>query len=269
MHKRKYLIILVVIFFIIIGSYICVQYILNSIPRNDSQAPRTFAWFYKNSDVISYVEILAVDVNVVPSDKLAPPGSWVLHPKQAVKVKLLKVLKGSKQNGETLEVLKPSSYFYFTPGQKLVVYLKRHGKSYQALVDSGEWRLAFVMAELNILKGKANGGIVASAIEDGSDVPRTIYVLSGRQKAPMIFNSQQWNDAFITQGQIDQSNVAEIPLDPGSYTILLGKTVEIPLDSDLLGQAVALYPFNRLVDEYYPYITLDKYRPWRPIVFSQ
>ena len=230
--------------------------------RISSKPPPSQTWLFERSDIISYVEVLEVDkaIELPPSSpENMKPGEIARYPKQFAKVKFLKLLKGSKElENTTRNIIKGGgANFYLKEGEKLVLYLKKWIWSYHTFNSRAESRLAPVLANVNSLKKEMKNGIVVGVFNKESLEDLKVHILQGRHKAPIILDSEIYKDNLVKKERINEFDIAEIPLEPGSYTILI----------ELEGN---LYNFNRLVVGYYPYVILEENssRNWRSINFD-
>ena len=213
---------------------------------------------FQKADVVCYVEILKVDKEIErPSlDEPPPPGKRITYPEQMATVKCLRLLKGPDELQDvTFNVLKQASHFFLREKQRRVLYLSQNRERYSTIgIDSGESRLPSALSISNTLKDDYGSGIVVGILADQPLENLNVHILQGRQKAPISLHTAQWKDALIKKAETEDFGIAEIPLESGSYSVLL------QLDE-------RLYTFSRLVNGYYPYVILDK-NQWRPVYFA-
>lgn len=220
------------------------------------ESKETKEWFFENSDVISYVEVLEVDRRIEEPTELLPPGSRDVFLKQQAKIKFLKILKGPKELENTTDnIVKKRAYFFLTEKERLVLYLRKRLCSYHTFsVSQGEWRLASALADVNSLKKDTESGIVVGVLNKGNLQDLRIHILQRRHKAPVILDSESWKNNLVRREKIGEFDIAEIPLAQGAFTVLL----ELKEN---------LYSFNQLVDRYYPYVILEE-NNWQAIYFD-
>jgi len=214
--------------------------------------PPSSEWLFENSDVISYVEVLEVDRRIRAEDL----GSIGDFPKQNATVKFLKMLKGPKRlTGETSSIVKGKGYFYLRERQRVILYLRKKLRSYRTISSfEGQWQLASALADVNNLGVEKGSGIVIGLLKRGNPQEVEAHILRGRHKAPIALNSLIYKEQLVKTARFGEFDIAEMPLEPSAYTILVG-----------LGGS--LYSFSPLVDGYYPYVILDE-TDWRGLYFD-
>lgn len=227
------------------------QRIYESLLKETMLNPPSQEWCFENSEAIAYVEVLKVSRKVEKPTESLPPGIWRTFPRQRVKVRFLKVLKGPEELENTSStIIKGRAHFYLDEGEREVLYLRK-----------GIWRyhtvstfqcitgLAPVLAKMNSLKKHKGSGLVIGVLNKGNLEGLEVHILEDRHKAPVILDSEIYRDNLVKKERIGELDIAEIPLEPGSYTVLI----------ELNGN---LYSFNRLVDGYYPYVILEENNWW-------
>lgn len=223
--------------------------------------PPSEEWFFENSDIISYVEVLEVDKEVDKEIKRSSEslllGSKTIFSKQHAKVRFLKILKGPGElENTTANIIKRKAYFGLGPKEKRVLYLRRGiWRYYTVSIFGGEWRLASVLANVNALNKDKGSGIVVGLLNKGDLQGLEIHVLHGRHKSPVILDSEVYEANFVKEEKIGEFDIAEISLEPGAYTLL------IELDGSLYSG------FSQLVDGHYPYVII-KEDNWRGLHFD-
>jgi len=218
--------------------------------------PLSQDWFFENSEVIAYVEVLKVSRKIERSTQLSPPGIWRTFPRQRVKVKFLRVFKGAKELEDTTgTVIKGRAHFYLNKEERLVLYLRKGIWRYHTVSNfQGRTGVSSVIPYINSLEKDKGSGLVVEVLNKGDLKDSEMHVLQGRQKSPVILDSETYRDNLVKKEKIDEFGIAEIPLEPGSYTVL------IELDGDL-------YSFNRLVEGHYPYVILEE-NTWEGLYFD-
>lgn len=218
--------------------------------------PETAEWLFENSEVISYVEVLKVDKKIEREDKPLPPGIYPTFSKQHAEVNLLEILKGPEDlRGTIITIIKDRSRYYLTEKQRLVVYLKEDKGRYHTIdAFGGEHRLASTLANVNSLKKDMGSGIVVGILNKGNFSDLKLHILQGRHKAPLIPGDEVEKVYLLKVEEVDRFDISKIPLEPGSYTILL------ELEGDL-------HSHYQLINGYYPYLIL-KEDNWRVLYFN-
>lgn len=214
--------------------------------------PLTDEQLIESSDLIVYVEVLELDKNTAQRSK-----DSLLYPKQIAQVNVLKVLKGSVKR-EDIKITKKRAYFQLQEKQRLVLYLKKYFGSYQTVsVFSQETRIASAIANVNEYLIQDGSGIVVGITNKEPIERLNIHILKGRNRAPILLGGKNYQKNIVITRKTEEFDIAEIPLDPGSYTILIE-------------YKDALYSFNRLVDGYYPYVIIgdQNYSNWRSVNFD-
>ena len=218
--------------------------------------PESPEWLFEKSDLICYGEIVNVTREINSDvDKEQPPGIHPSFEMQLCRVKVLKVLKGSDNlKGETIAVIKRKTRYYFRKCQKVVLYLKESCGVYKTLdLFGGEPRLASALCNINTLKGLQAGGIVAAVLNKEEAYLR-IHIIRGRQKSDISIGDKTWENHLLKNIEIGEFDIVEVPLEEGSYTVLLESNR-------------GLYPHSRLVEGHYPYIIITRGR-WKPLYFD-
>ena len=84
-----------------------------------------------------------------------------------------------------------------------------------------------------------------------------IHILKGRNRAPILLGGKNYQENIVITRKTEEFDIAKIPLNPGSYTVLIE-------------YKDTLYSFNRLVDGYYPYVIIgnQNYSNWRSVNFD-
>lgn len=215
--------------------------------------PLTDEQLIKSSDLIVYIEVLKIDKNITKQSK-----DSLLYPKQIAYVNVLKVLKGSVKS-ENIKITKKRAYFQLQEKQRLVLYLRKYFESYQTVsVFSQETRIASAIANVNEYLIQDSSGIVVGIISNKEHKERlNIHILKGRNRAPILLGGKNYQKNIVMTKKADEFDIAKIPLDPGSYTVLVG-------------YKDTLYSFGRLIDGYYPYVIIGEqnYSNWRSVNFD-
>jgi len=220
--------------------------------------PKSSKWLFEHSDLIAYVKIISIDKKMSGNThKKQPPGIYPLFEKQHCRTKVLKVLKGPTELiNKIISVVKIKSHYYLKEKQRLVLYLKKQDKVYRTIgLFGGEHRLASALCNINELREDVQtGGIVSAVLNEKKDTSLRIHIIEGRHKACINIGDKTWKNHLFKILPIDKFCIAEIPLEEGSYTVLL----ELKHN---------LYSHSRLVDGYYPYVIIAKGR-WKPLYFD-
>ena len=209
----------------------------------------------ETSDLITYVEIIRVTPEIGEQAlESLPPGMYRTFPSQKAQVRLLRFLKGEvRPELDEVVVIKKENGFFLSRGKRRVLYLKRKDDFYEALGNlGGEHRLPSAMWELHRREGKGYGVVLGVL---GEPFELVAVALRGRHSAPLQPESERWMRSIVKTVSIDELRVAEIQLEPGSYTILLQKGKEV------------YHPY-RLVDGFYPYVILDEESPWKIVYIN-
>ena len=204
----------------------------------------------ETADVIAYVEVIRVTPEVAEQVlEPLPPGMYKTFPAQKAQVRFLRFLKRKvRAELRKIEIIKEENAFFLSTGKRRVLYLKRKDNFYEALGNhGGEPRLASAMWELHRMEEKAYG-VVVGVLGEPSEL--VAVALRGRHSAPLVPESERWMRSIVRRVSIDELGVAEIQLEPGSYTILLHRGKEV------------YHPY-RLVDGFYPYVILDEESRWK------
>lgn len=213
---------------------------------------------FQKADVVCYVEILEVDKKIEESSSGHDPleGEVIIHPEQTVRAQCLKVLKGPEElQGTTLVIVKQRSDFHLVENQRRVLHLSHDAHRFRTVGwRSGEWRLPSVLSIANTLKNDAGSGIVVGVLAEYSLKNSMVHILKGRHRAPVTLHSRQWEEALTGAYTIGDFDIAEIFVEPGSYTVLL------EVDGTLRS-------FSRLVFGYYPYVIVEEHQ-WRTVYFD-
>jgi len=204
----------------------------------------------ETSDLIAYVEVTKVSPEI-DDHTLEPltPGSYRNFPAQKAQVRILRSLKGevSVESNVAL-VIKKENGFFLSKDKRRVLYLKQEKDFYEVLGNlGGEHRLASAIWELRRMKKKGYGVVIGTL---GEPSGLTAVAFHGRHSVPLIPESEKGTQSIVKKVPIDELGVAEIQLEPGSYTILVQKEDNI-------------YHPNRLVNGFYPYVILDQESRWK------
>lgn len=235
------------------------------ISMNDSSAlpiaPEGTLKVLRDSDVVAYARINTVEdkIEKVPPSDRPQPDILRAYPRQRCTITLLWILKGDATwEGKTVPLLKERSRYFVSEKEKMVLYLKRQGDFFHTIDGFGEeHRLAFVLCDIrNSKKDSKSGGIVASVNGNGMlSRPRpTIHVLEGRQRTTLRIGDDRWNTSLLQTKTIGEFDICEIPLDKGTYTVLMEED----------GQ---LFSYTRLLKGYYACVNVGEYRWWEPLCF--
>ncbi len=222
--------------------------------------PETTLTLFEDSDVIAYARIDTVEDKI----EMAPPGRpqpevLITYPKQRCTATLLWILKGDVglQN-ETLRLAKERSRFFVSEKEKRVLYLKKEGDFFHTIDKfGGEHRLASALCDIrNLKQDTESGGIVASFKGNDTSSHPTIHVLKGRQKTSLKMNDAAWKRFLLKSSPIGQFDTCEIPLEKGTYTVLME-----------MGDN--LFSYTRLINGYYACVNVGEYRWWEPLYFAR
>lgn len=220
--------------------------------------PKSPQWLFEHSDLIAYVEIVKVDKEIDPGNlKEQPIGVYPIFGEQYCEAKVLRVLKGlAELKGKAIGALKRKSRYHVKEGEKLVLYLEKNKDLYRTIDPfGGEHRLASALCNVNELKEDTQtGGIVAAILTKEKITDLKIHIIRGRQSAGMSVSGEAWSQHLLGIFPINEFDIAEVPLEDGSYTVLLKCNQ-------------SLYPHSRLVDGHYPYVIIKKGR-WKPLYFD-
>jgi len=220
--------------------------------------PEEFIVVYDKCDLIVFGEVVKVLDHIEEGKNDNPELVSRWYGRQACRIKIHRVLKGSKKlQSKIIQVEKEKSNYYLRDGQKRVFYLKIAAGEYYTLdTFSGEDRLASVVCNIKNLEyeGKLDsGGIVLSILSRRALFPLDVYVFHGRLKAPVEKGGATWKKRLFKILKSDKLGICEIELEKGNYTFLVGLEDR-------------LYTHSRLVDGYYPYcIVKDQ---WGPLYFN-
>ncbi len=220
-----------------------------------------------NSDLVCYAEILEVDKEIEIKNYLPMPGEIIYYPNQNVKARCLKVLIGPEEiQGREINVLKTTVDYYLKEGQKEVLYLLKDNDGYvtnkiHSAYGDGRFphdgRLPHALSEVNILRRDKLSGAIISLLGDDSYKGLSVHIFKGRQEAPISLINNYPKEDLLKVVEVSDFNIVEVSLEYGSYTFLL----EVEEN---------LYSFSRLVNGYYPYLSLseERDRNWLPIYFN-
>jgi len=220
--------------------------------------PQSFKWLFEHSDLIAYVEIISVDKKIDNSIyKNQPPGIYSLFREQYCQVNVLRILKGSTQlKNKTITVIKRKSCYCLKEKQRLVFYLEKQNGVYQTIDPfGGEHRLASALCNINELrKDVQTGGVVVAVLNKREDISFRVHIIQGRQRAGINIGDKIWRKYLLKILEISEFDIAEVPLEEGSYTMLLEINHK-------------LYPHSRLVEGCYPYVIITE-KKWIPLYFD-
>jgi len=218
--------------------------------------PETTQQLFEDSDVIAYSYIDDVE------DRIEKPSRKDIevigiYPNQRCTATLLLILKGDVGlTNMTVPLVKKRSRYFVSEKEKRVLYLKKDGDRF-CTIDrfEGEHRLASALCDIrNLKRDTESGGIVASFQRSSASSCPTIHVLKGRQKTSLKINDATWNRFLLKSSPIGQFDICKIPLEKGTYTVLM----------EMEG---VLFSYTRLINDYYACVNVGEYRWWEPLYF--
>jgi len=220
--------------------------------------PETTQRLFEDADVVAYVLIDKVEEGI----EISPPGAHhpeVLktYPRQRCTASLLWILKGdSALQNEKVPIVKEISRYFVSENEKRVLYLQKRGDFFQT-IDSfgGEPRLASALCDIRNSKKDVHGGGVVASFQGKDRMSRPIiHVLRGRQPTSLRMTDTAWDTFLLTSKPIGEFDICEIPLEQGTYTVVM----------EMGGH---LFSYTRLLNGYYACVKVGEYRWWEPLYF--